>query len=119
MRILNRETDTVIPNVEHMTSTFQKFMGLRFRREGRAFFSFPRQTRAALDMLFVRTPLDIAFINADMEVMEIHGAFPLTLHPTTWRLYRPQKPYRYALEVEQGLLQEQDYTEGDTLTVLD
>lgn len=117
MRVLNTDADAVIPHVEHKTGVIEKAMGLRFRTDGRAFFSFARPTRAAIDMLFVRTPLDIAFLDEDMQVMEIHGAFPVSLHPVTWRLYRPQDPYQYVLEVEQGLLQEKGFAEGDVLDV--
>lgn len=119
MRVVNRDADTVIANVERKDSMVQKFMGLRFRTEGRAFFSFRRPTRAAIDMAFVRCSLDIAFLNEDMEILEIHGAFPLTLEPATWRVYRPSEPYKYALEVEKELLQEKGFEEGHTLDVLD
>ncbi len=119
MRVLNRDTGSVIPEVEHKSSPLQKFMGLRFRKAGRAFFSFNRPTRAAIDMALVRGPLDIAFINEDMEIMEIHGAFPLTHHPATWRLYRPENPYRYVLEVEKELLQEREFKEGHQVKIVE
>lgn len=119
MRVVNRDAEAVIPNVKPMTNVFQKFMGLRFKKEGRAFFSFHWPTRAALDMVFVRYPLDIAFIDEDMTILEIHGAFPLTLHPVTWRLYRPQEKYKHALEVEKGLLHEKGFKEGHTIEAIE
>lgn len=119
MRIRNEATGTVIPDVEHKESLLEKGMGLRFREPGRAFFSFDQPTRQPFDMLFVRGPLDIAFLDDDMEIMEIHGAFPVTLHPLTWRTYRPNDPYRYVLEVEQGLLPAHGFEAGHTLDVLD
>lgn len=115
MRVLNTTNGTVIPDIEHRESIVEKWMGLRFQADGRAFFSFSRPTRGAIDMLFVRTPLDIAFLDAEMRIMEIHGAFPVTLHPVTWRLYRPQDSYRYVLEVEKGLLREKGFAEGHVL----
>lgn len=119
MRVLNRDTGAVIPDVTHKSSVLEKAMGLRFRKTGRAFFTFDRPTRAAIDMALVRGPLDIAFLDDDMEIMEIHGAFPLTHHPATWKLYRPDEPYRYVLEVEKELLQEMEFEEGHRLKVID
>ncbi len=118
LRILNRDTGTVIPGVEHKSTIFQKAMGLRFRKAGRAFFSFHEPTRAAIDMALVRGPLDIAFIDKDMEIIEVHGAFPLTYHPATWRLYRPEQPYRYVLEVEKNLLQDRGFAEGHRVSIV-
>ncbi|MFB6076677.1 MAG: DUF192 domain-containing protein [Candidatus Nanohaloarchaea archaeon] len=119
MRVLNRDTGTVIPDVEVKESVWEKFVGLRFRSEGRAFFRFDRDVYAPFDMMFVRTPLDIAFLDDEMQVMEIHGAYPLTPDPYTWRLYRPDDPYRYVLETEQGMLVDHGYEPGHELAVLD
>ncbi|MDY6768619.1 MAG: DUF192 domain-containing protein [Candidatus Nanohaloarchaea archaeon] len=119
MRILNRETGTVISDVEHKTGPLQKFLGLRFRSDGRALFSFDRPTRAPIDMVFVPQPLDIAFLDDEMNVMEIHGAHPVTFNPDTWRSYRPDEPYTYALEVEAGLLPYLGFDTGHRLKKLD
>lgn len=119
MRVQNTETGTVIPGIERKDGMLEKVIGLRFRREGRALFTFSRPTTAAIDMVFVPVPLDIAFLDGYMEIMEIHGAFPVTLHPATWRLYRPQEPYRYVLEVEKGLLAENGFDEGDRIDVVE
>lgn len=119
MRIVNKDTGTIIPNVQHHESLLGKMWGLRFRQEGRAWFSFSRPVREPFDMLFVRGPLDMAFVNEEMEIMEIHGAFPVTLHPVTWRTYRPEQPYKHVLEVEKELLIDLGFEEGHTLTVLD
>lgn len=119
MRILNQDTGTIIPAVEHKETLLEKGIGLRFRESGRAFFSFDAPTRQPFDMLFVRGPLDIAFLDKEMRIMEIHGAFPVTLHPITWRTYRPNEPYQYVLETEQEMLLEQGFEEGHTLDVLD
>lgn len=118
MRVLNQDNGKVIAEVEHMRNPLQKFLGLRFRKEGRALFSFSRPTRAPVDMFLVPRPLDIAFLDEDMEVMEIHGAHPVNLNPDTWRYYRPDEPYSYALEVEAGLLPYMDFDEGHRLELL-
>lgn len=117
MRIVNEAAGTVIPDVEPMTTPLRRVLGLRFRQDSRAFFSFRRPTRAPIDMLLVPSPLDIAFLDADMNVLEIHGAHPVTLNPDTWRLYRPDEPYRYVLEAEAGLLHHLGFAAGDRLAV--
>jgi len=119
MRIRNEETGAMIPEVERRDGVLGKMLGLRFRRDGRVLFTFSRPTSAAIDMVFVPVPLDIAFLDADMEIMEIHGALPVTLHPVTWRLYRPDTPYRYVLEVEKGLLERNGFEEGHKVDVID
>ncbi|MFB6294610.1 MAG: DUF192 domain-containing protein [Candidatus Nanohaloarchaea archaeon] len=118
MRVLNRNADTVIPDVEPKTGVVEKMLGLRFRRSGRALFSFARPTRSPIDMFLVPRPLDIAFLDENLEVMEIHGAHPVTANPATWRVYRPEEPYRYALEVEAGLLPSRGFDIGHDLHLL-
>ncbi len=118
MRVLNTEADTVIPDVEPKTGVVEKMVGLRLQREGRALFSFSRPTRSAIDMFLVPQPLDIAFLDEDLTVMEIHGAHPVTANPATWRTYRPEEPYRYALEVEAGLLPSRGFDTGHELRLL-
>lgn len=115
MRIVNEDTDDVIPRVRRCDTFLSRCMGLRFRTPGRAYLAFSRDTRAAIDMLFVRGPIDIAFLDRDHEIIEIHGAPPVTMDPHTWRMYRPDEPYRAALEVEKGLLKERGWAAGHTL----
>ncbi len=119
MRIVNRETGGVIPDVARMDTPLKRFMGLRFREPGRAFFTLPRPARVRIDMLFVRGPIDIAFLDAEKTVQEIHGAHPVTTRPATWRTYRPNEPVSYVLEVERGLLAEHGFAPGHTVTAHD
>ncbi|MDY6768896.1 MAG: DUF192 domain-containing protein [Candidatus Nanohaloarchaea archaeon] len=119
MRVLNPAADAVVPDVRPKTGVLDKFIGLRMQGEGRALFSFSRPTRSPVDMLLVPRPLDIAFLDEEFRVMEIHGAHPVTTDPATWRLYRPDRPYRYALEVEAGLLPSLGFAEGHRLRLLD
>lgn len=117
MRVHNRDADHVVAGVERMASPLRKFLGLRFRRDGRAYFPFSRPRRVRLDMLFVPRPLDIAFIR-DGAVQELRGALPVTTRPSTWRTYAPRQPCDAVLEVEHGLFEEQGWEEGDSVRVL-
>ncbi len=118
MRVVDRETGNVISEIEHQAGWLQKLLGLRFRR-GRALLSFDRPTRAPVDMFLVPAPLDLAFLDADMNVLEVHGAHPVTLNPDTWRSYRPDTPYQHVLEVEAGLLPHLGVEPGHRLAVVD
>lgn len=90
---------------------FSKSMGCRFRSEGKMFFSFSRDTNALIDMMLVPESLYLYFIDSDKQVIEIQKAEPWTLDPRTWKLYRPEKSYRYLLESFEQL----DLNEGDRL----
>lgn len=90
-------------------NVLSKFTGFRFCSEGKMLFQFPRDTRAAIDMMFVRKPLYLYFLDADKKVIEVQKADPWTLNPFTWKVYRPEKPYRYLLESFERLeLSEED-----------
>lgn len=95
-----------------MADTFlSKFMGFRFRSEGKMMFSFPSGTRAPIDMMLVPEPLYLYFIDSNKEVIEVQKAEPWTWNPATWRFYRPEKSYRYLLESFEQL----ELDEGDQL----
>lgn len=119
MRITNTDRDTIIDDVRDMSSIPGKLIGLRFRRTGRACFSFSHDVRAPVDMFLVFGPLDLAFLDADQRIIDIQRADPLTLDPRTWRLYAPDDPYRYLIEVEAGLLDARDFQTGDRIAFAD
>lgn len=119
MRVHNLDRDIVIPHVDHKSSPLQKAVGLRFSQDGRAFFPFNRPVREPIDMLFVPRPLDLAFLDAEMRVIEVQRADPVSLHPATWQFYRPDEPYHALLEVEAGLFAEKGMRVGDRFTLRD
>lgn len=102
----------IIDDVRVKQSILQKVVGLRFVASGRAWFPFKRETQAAIDMVGMRFPLDIAFLAADGTVQEIVEAEPFSLNPATWRTYQPEEPFNSVLEVEQGLLDRLDIQKG-------
>lgn len=88
-----------------------KFMGFRFRSEGKILFCFPRDTHALIDMMLVRKPLYLYFMDSNKQVIEVQKADPWSLNPKTWKFHRPDEPYRYLLESFDKL----DLAEGDRL----
>lgn len=119
MRVADRDADTVIPDVDRKDGILQKILGLRLKDHGRALFTFRQPTKAGIDMFLVPRPLEIAFIDEDMQIAEIHGAHPVTLDPDTWRTYRPEKPAKYVLEVEKGMLAEKGVEQGNRVAFLE
>lgn len=104
--------DAIIDDVRVKRSILQKMLGLRFVASGRAWFPFNQETRAPIDMVGMRFPLDVAFLDDEGRVQEIVEAEPVSLHPGTWKTYRPRKPFRSVLEVERGLFDRLDIHEG-------
>ncbi len=56
--------------------------------------------------------LSIAFISEDGTINEIQY-----MQPRTQETHKPNKPYRYALEVNQGYFSERDIKAGDTVVI--
>lgn len=95
-----------------LADTFlSKFLGFRFRSNGKMLFPFSRNTRALIDMMFVREPLFLYFLDSDKKVIAVQKAKPLGFKPDTWKLYRSEDPYRYLLESFDNL----GLSEGDRL----
>ncbi len=79
-------------------NVFHHFRGMRFRDSGKMLFAFPKEHNAAIDMVFVPEPLHLYFIDQDKRLVERKRAEPIGLNPRTWRLHRPETPYKYLLE---------------------
>ncbi|MBS3790926.1 MAG: DUF192 domain-containing protein [Candidatus Thermoplasmatota archaeon] len=59
-------------------------------------------------------PLSIAFISEEGEIMEIQH-----MEPETTDTHRPEEPYRYALEVNEGFFEDNDVGVGDSVSIPD
>ncbi|MDA8216943.1 MAG: DUF192 domain-containing protein [Dehalococcoidales bacterium] len=90
----------------------QRSRGLMYRDslvEGTGMlFVFPGDTESAFWMENTKVPLSIAFIDADGVVVGLDDMQPLSR-----ALHNPPGPYRYALEVAQGLFASQGVRVGD------
>lgn len=65
-------------------------------------------------------PLDIAYLNAQQEIVKTFTMLPCAGDdPRQCRSYAPGKPYQYALEVNAGFFAEHDIRLGDKVTVVD
>lgn len=71
-------------------------------------FIFPGDEQVPFWMKDTLIPLSIAFIAADGRIVDIQDMQPLTED-----LHRPSRPYRYALEVNQGFFKRSGVAVGD------
>ncbi len=97
--------------VETARSFLSKSWGLSLRTKGKMLFVFNRDTRAKVDMMLLSNPLHLYFLDSDKKVIEVQKAEPWSLDPRTWKLYSPDKKYRYLLESFERL----EIREGETL----
>ncbi len=115
MQVENTTKNTQIPRVEHVTSMWGRVKGLMFQDAGRILMEFPRPGKYGIWMPFMKMCLDVAFLDEDKHVVHItRNVPPITLHPATWNVYKPEKPCTYILEAEAGLLE--DWECGDQAT---
>jgi uncharacterized membrane protein (UPF0127 family) len=83
--------------VEKADSVLKRSLGLSFRTSGKMLFIFEEDTRLPIDMMLMREPLYIYFLNSEKEVMYAERAEPWYTLPKKL-LHRPEEKYRYVLE---------------------
>ena len=49
-------------------------------------------------MMLLSKPLYLYFLNSEKEIIGARKAEPWSFDPRSWKLYRPEEPYRYLLE---------------------
>ncbi len=75
-------------------------------------FVYEEDVHKGFWMKDTQIPLSIAFISENGTMMEIQQ-----MEPETTETHRPQEPYRYALEVNQGFFQENQINVGDVVSI--
>ncbi len=111
---LSQGDSSATVTVEIAATTRERQQGLMLRQElpedEGMLFLFPRDVLIGFWMKNTYVPLDIAYISADGEVLEIRAAKPLD--ETT---LSPEQPYRYTLEVNQGWFERHGLSAGATV----
>lgn len=92
------DTGDKIVEAELADNMIKRAKGLSLRDSGKMLFNFNRDTNAGIDMMLLSEPLHLYFMNSDKEVIDIQKAMPWTPDPRTWKLYSPERSYRYLLE---------------------
>jgi len=110
----------IATKIEEAKTPFQKARGLMGRKDLLDYygmlFDFGKDKKEGFWMLFMRTPIDIVFINSDKKIVDIrHSVKPVSLNPITWRIYYPKRPSRWVLEMKAGSMKSLKTKIGDKL----
>ncbi len=101
--IIRKKSKIIFRGIEIADSYSRKVKGLSGRKEmgcGGMLFIFSYQGKHGIWMPGMKFPIDIVYMDDDKKVVDIkHCAKPLSLHPKTWKVFRPKQKSRYVLEV--------------------
>ena len=103
--ILHAKKNLKLKKIEVASSPWKLALGLMFRkrlpRGAGMLFDFHFSDRHGIWMLFMRFPISIYFLDSDGKTIDaVNKAMPLNIfNPATWKIYRPNKPCRYVVEV--------------------
>ena len=77
--------------------------GLMFKDVSPLLLQFPSPGNWGIWMLFMRASIDLVFLDAEKRVVSVHNVLrPVSLDLSTWRVYYPGSPVKYALELPVG-----------------
>lgn len=119
MKIL-KGRKVIAENVEVAESAFQKARGLMLRKTlpaGTALLMFfGKPGKHGIWMPLMRFPIDIVFLDSRKRVVGLHSrARPISFRRRTWRVYYPERPARYAIELPAGEIKRKRIQPGDRL----
>jgi len=121
MEVRNLTQDTSLgESISHATSLWQNVRGLMLTSplgEGEGLIiDMGGETRLGIWMPLMRYALDVVYADERFTVTGLARDIPpMGLNPRTWRIYYPQKPSRYAVEVPVGTIERTGTQIGDTL----
>lgn len=99
---------------EIAAAPWKQALGLSFsRRRRNMLFLFPFERRWEFWMFGMSYGLRIIFIDGRKRVIEVREAEPLSLNSRTWKVYAPEKPCKYVLEIPAN--SKYKFEEGDKL----
>ncbi len=105
-------------NVEIADDNEKRVKGLMFREKLREnsgmLFIFENEEYKTFWMKNTLIPLDIIFIDKNLEIMDIEYAIPCNENPCTL-YYRSSKPSKYVLEVNAGFSAKNNIHEGNKI----
>ena len=109
-------------NPEIADTSWKRMKGLMFRKSpGRGMlFVFDEPCFPGIWMLGMRFRIDIVFLDSERRVVDFfENARPVSLNPRSWRIYKPRRPARYALELPAGSIRKMGISEGKKIDIRD
>jgi len=122
MRVENSSRHTIIvEQTEVANSVWMQTKGLMFKRHipinSGLLMVFREEKHHGIWTMGMRFPIDIAFISSDWRVVDIvENARPIGINPKTWKIYTPEKPCKYVLEMNAGILKKSGTKKGDVIS---
>ena len=101
-----------IEKIRVCSTTFSKFMGLRFKDKiiNEAYiFSFDKPIKATIDMFFVHFSIDLIFLDIDKKIIEMKQNFK------PYNIYFPKNKFSFLVEVPKNYIKKQKLNIGKKL----
>ena len=119
VKILKGKTE-IAENVEVAESFVSKTLGLMFRkslpRNGAMLFIFDNAGKHGIWMPCMRFRIDVVFLDSRKRVVGLHERVrPISFRKRTWKVYYPDKPARYVIELPQGTVKRKGIRHGDRM----
>ena len=104
-------------------SFFSKSKGLMLRkslpRNSALLMIFEKPGKHGIWMPLMRFPIDVVFLDSRKRVIGLHERIrPLSFHKSTWRVYYPEKPAKYVIELPAGQIKRKRIQPGQRLIFL-
>jgi len=122
MKILKGRT-VIAEKVELAQSFFSKSKGLMLRkslpRNSALLMIFDKPGKHGIWMPLMRFSIDIVFLDSRKRVVGLHErAKPVSFRKSTWRVYYPERPAKYAIELAVGTVKRKNIAAGELLLFL-
>lgn len=105
-RIINKTKNFIISeNAEIAKSALSRMKGLMFSGPKDMILEGKKDSfvESAIHMCFMKYPIDVLWVNSDLEIVDISNAVPLNIfRPETIKFYAPKRKAKYTIEIGAG-----------------
>jgi uncharacterized membrane protein (UPF0127 family) len=118
MKIQNKTRNKFLCQALKAESFSSRTKGLMFQNPIKKglLMKFHEETFPGIWMLFMKSPIDLIFLNSNKKVTDIYENIrPINFNPKTWKIFKPSKPSKYILELPPGTLRKTKTRRGDEL----
>ena len=117
--LINNGKEDIIINVQIADDNDERMKGLMFIEKldenGGMLFIFEKEDYQAFWMKNTLIPLDMIFINDELQIVDIKNAIPCKQDPCN--VYTSNQPARYVLEINEGFAAKNSIDKDDKITL--
>ena len=117
--LINNGKEDIIINVQIADDNEERVQGLMFIEKldenGGMLFIFEKEDYQAFWMKNTLIPLDMIFINDELQIVDIKNAIPCKQDPCN--VYTSNQPARYVLEINEGFAAKNSIDKDDKITL--